>query len=128
MGIDEHGFLVGMIVVSIALIAAALWLAARAFVAAKGRLSAWFLVFPVGVYGAFLAPFWYVARQRGYAANGIEGPPQLFGTLFSFMNGMESALSICIYALLAWRLVRRDHRLRHPTTDGLVLAALRGAP
>jgi hypothetical protein len=62
------------------------------------RLSPWFLLLPVGSFALCISPWWWNARDQAMP---------LFGTLWCFANGMESAITILMFAVVAWLYVRR---------------------
>jgi hypothetical protein len=121
-GLGDRVYLLVTAFASILLVTAAVYVAARTLGASTGRVSLWLLTLPIGAYGFFIAPFWYVAMRRGFVGNSIEGPPQLYGSLFSFMNGMESPLALFVFAVLVERLSRAGPRSAF--VDGLTLALL----
>jgi hypothetical protein len=100
MGFTRFTLAPASVVVGLAFISAALVLLGRTM-GRGGRLSPWFLLLPVGVFPAIVSPWWWVFRD--------EMIP-LFGTLWCFANGMESALTILTYAVVAWLFVRRPVR------------------
>jgi hypothetical protein len=86
-------------VVCLLCISAALIFLGKAM-ARGGRLSPWFVLLPVGAYSFVISPAWWSSRARN------EHIP-LFCTLWSFANGLESALVILTYAVVVWLYVRR---------------------
>src|SRR4051812_4084867 len=92
------------ILLSLALVTAGIGLLGAAF-ADEGALTPWFALVPVGVYGLLLAPFW-IARLDVIGTS-MEGPFPVYGTLWSYANGMESgavlgAFGLCAYLHRAW--------------------------
>ena len=73
--------------------------------ASSGRLSPAFVGLPVGLYAVIVMPAWLLAS--GYV-NSHEGPLPLYGTLWSQVNGMESAFALFSFACLAYVLCRPD--------------------
>ncbi len=74
---------------SILAIVPAIMLYARTFILCFRRLSPFFLLLPLGLFGAltfFLHP--------------------VYGTLWSYADGMESGLVLLAYALILWQMVR----------------------
>jgi hypothetical protein len=63
-----------------------------------GRLSPFFLLLPVGAYSVGISSWWWSTPFAGLP---------LFGTLWNFANGLESALAVLLYAWVAWLFVRR---------------------
>ena len=120
-GASDGTYLILSILLSIAMVSGAVYVAARAFMVHSAHLSAWFLLWPIGIYGYLIAPLWFYASRSGYVVNSIEGPPQFYGSLPSFMNGMESPVALLAFAVAARLLVAKD---RSPTKEGLVLASL----
>ncbi len=123
-----HGraLLLAAILLSLGLVAAGVALLARAF-ADDGVLTPWFALVPVGVYGFLLAPFW-LARLAVLAdpATSMEGPFPVYGTLWSYVNGMESGAVLCAFGLCALlhRAWNRAPTLARAVHYGLALAAL----
>jgi hypothetical protein len=98
---------------SLILLASGLVLLGRAFTE-EGRLTPVFALLPVGVYGLLVAPFWFL-RLKALASEGMEGPYPVYGTLWSYANGMESGavlfcLGSCAYFQQAW--ARQPSRAR----------------
>ena len=114
------------IVLSLILVTAGIALLAAAF--AEGcSLSVWFALVPVGVYGFLLSPFW-IARLSVLSspATSMEGPFPVYGTLWSYVNGMESGAVLCAFGLCAFlhRAFNRGPTLARAVHYGLALAAL----
>ncbi len=112
LGLGKPAILVTVYLMCVLLIGGAVVLMARAHLAARGRLPALFLLMPVGVVGLAMA---------GY--DPAFGPR---GTLWGFVNGMESGLTLVGYGLLALLLVGRDPvgTFRRALGVGAVLAFL----
>ena len=83
---------------------AALWILGRAIALAMSELPCLYVAVPFGLYACSILPYWTTARDR--LEEGGEGPRPLYGTLYSFVNGMESSLAILAFASLAWAFVR----------------------
>jgi hypothetical protein len=66
---------------------------------------------PFGLYGLLVLPQWAADPTVIARAGGGEGPLPLYGTLYSFANGMESGLTIFAFAVLAWTFVRYAKRV-----------------
>ncbi len=114
------------IVLSLVLVAGGIALLAPAI--ADGRsLSPWFAIVPVGVYGFLLAPFW-IARLSVLSspATSMEGPFPVYGTLWSYVNGMESGAVLCAFGLCAFlhRAYNRRPTIPRAAQYGLAMAAL----
>lgn len=104
LGLREHAILVA-VVASLVLGALGVVLLARSF-SESGALSPFFALLPMGAYGLLLAPFW-LSRLRVLASESSEGPFPVYGTLWSYANGMESgvvlfAFGLCAFAHRAW--------------------------
>jgi hypothetical protein len=67
-----------------------------------------FVVLPVGIYSLVLSPLWWAwdSRMAARYAHG-EGAMPLNGTLWSYVNGMESALVILAYGAVSYWYVAR---------------------
>ncbi|HEX6274616.1 MAG TPA: hypothetical protein VFZ53_16345 [Polyangiaceae bacterium] len=123
LGMAEHTVL-ATVVLSLVFVAGGVALLGLAF-ANSGRLTPLFALLPVGVYGLLLAPFW-LARRSWLAEHSMEGPFPLYGTLFSYVNGMESgavllSFGLCAYTQRAWN---REPSALRALAFGLCLAAL----
>ena len=95
-------WLVSLLLVALACAAVA-WLAAR-----ECPRAAWLLpALPAGVYTAMA---WRAAGSQS--------------TLWMQANGMESALSLCLFAVVLALLVRGNNSLRAPAATGIALGAL----
>ena len=111
------------ILLSLALVTVGIGLLGATF-AEEGSLTPWFALVPVGIYGLLLAPFW-IARLDEIGTS-MEGPFPVYGTLWSYVNGMESGAVLCAFGLCAY-LRRAWHRaptLPRAAHYGLALAAL----
>jgi hypothetical protein len=83
LSLSQPVILTSVLVINVAFISAAIWLLGKCFIAATGHLPVVFLFLPVGVYGLLISPIY--AR---------------YNSLYSYANGMESALVILLYAVL----------------------------
>jgi hypothetical protein len=111
LSLDEPTILVLVALTNLLCIAAAIWLICRSYLLARGRLPASFLFLPVGVYGLLAAPLPTALGPRG--------------TLWGFVNGMESSFSLFIYGLFLLVLVRRDFaNARSALLLGVLLAGV----
>jgi hypothetical protein len=89
--------------------------------ARAGRLSPLFLLLPLGAWPLLISPAWWTSRARGSA---IDQTP-LFGTLWSFSNGLESALLLLTFAWVAWLYVKRPvDSVPRALVFGLALGAM----
>jgi hypothetical protein len=95
-----------LVLVSLACVAGALWLLGEAFRRTSGSVPTAFVVLPIGVYALLASYYWHVGPPN--ANGGLEGPLPVYGTLYSFVNGMESGLTLLAFALLAQTLLRRE--------------------
>lgn len=87
-----------LVVSGVAALSGALWLLGVTLLRAR-RLSLAFLGLPVGLYAVMAIPFWAVGL-RGIAAHGLRSwRMPVFGSLWSYANGMESSLVILCFAL-----------------------------
>lgn len=85
---------------SVCLVALAFALFGVVLVRARGRLPKAFVALAVGAHALVLLPAWCLCRLTDLESP-IEGSLPLFGTLWSFMNGMESGLALVTFAALA---------------------------
>ena len=82
---------------------AAVYLLGRAIWKARGRLSTAFLLIAVGPYAIFLSGFyWGLSPEQLARQNPLEGTMPVYGTLWSFANGMESSLALFFFSALAY--------------------------
>lgn len=90
-------------------IALSIWLLGVTLLAAR-RLNRAFLGVSVGLYAVLAIPFWFVGL-RTIVAHGLRGRLMpIFGSLWSYTNGMESAFVIASFALALYLAVaRRAH-------------------
>ncbi|HEX2875335.1 MAG TPA: hypothetical protein VHP33_28985 [Polyangiaceae bacterium] len=93
----------------VVVIALAIWYLGLTLMAAR-RLNRAFLGISVGIYAVLAIPFWVVGL-RAISAHGLRGwLMPIFGSLWSFANGMESAFVILCFALALYTAVaRRAH-------------------
>lgn len=92
--------IVGLLLLGAAMVAGALWLLARAFCSEEGALPVWWPLMPVGVVG-LIEGFWF---RWG------PGWQTRHGTLWTYINGMESAAVLLFYAAMAYAYVRWEPR------------------
>ena len=89
-----------------------------------GSLNPLFAALPVGAYALIISPAWLtLSPQMLREQNPGEGSEPLFGTLWSYVNGMESPLVLLAFALLFWAW-RADLPRRRPAVFGSCLALL----
>jgi hypothetical protein len=111
-----------VVLVCLALLVAALWLLGRALRRSDGALSGCFALLPLGVYGLIVLPWWI---RFGNQMSPQEGRLPLYGSLWSYVNGMESAALLMLYALIAWMWTsRREGILFGVALAGFALARL----
>lgn len=95
------------VLAGLVLVAVALVLLGRAITLARGRLTPWFAAVPLGAYAVLLVPLWL-----GYGAadalnrDPFEGHLPLYGTLWSYVNGMETPLVLACFGLVVLLAVR----------------------
>jgi len=77
---------------------ASVWLLGATLLRAR-RLSLAFLGLPVGVYAVMALPAWVVGMRALAAHHSWSWFMPVFGSLWSFANGMESALAILFFSL-----------------------------
>jgi hypothetical protein len=94
------------ILASLACTALAVWLLAESFQLAAGGVPAAFAIVPIGVYAVIASYYWHVGPPN--ANGGLEGALPVYGTLYSFVNGMESGIALLAFALLARTFLRRE--------------------
>jgi hypothetical protein len=92
--------------VSLLCVTGALWLLAEAFQLACGRVPTALVILPIGVYGLIASYYWRVGPPN--AEGGLEGPLPVYGTMYSFVNGMESGFTLLAFGLLARTFLRRE--------------------
>src|SRR5579859_1958542 len=102
-----------------ALLAASFWLFAKAMTR-DGKLSPLFPILPLGIFGLIMAPYYL----HQIPPNPVYTPP-LFGSLWTYLDGMETCITVFFYALAAWLYVRQPERTpRAAVWFGLSLALL----
>lgn len=124
--LGSHGVLWLVILVQLAMVAVTVALLAKVLIAGHGYLSRWFVLLPFGAYAVLFTPVWLWAgalEHRG--VNPLEGPMPLYGTLWSDVNGMETPLTVLLFAAVLWLVVRAPVRSRRiGTLLGVGLAML----
>jgi len=93
-----------IVLASLVCAAAAVWLLGDGFRRATGTVPAAFVTLPIGVYALLASYYWHVGPPE--ANGGLEGPLPVYGTLYSFVNGMESGLALLGFALLCATQIR----------------------
>lgn len=66
----------------------------------RGEVPTSFTLLPVGVYAFVLSPVWLFQQDVLGNVSPAEGPFPLYGTVWSYANGMESSLALLSFALL----------------------------
>jgi hypothetical protein len=98
--------LFALAVANLAFVVGAVWLLGQTLIRIQRSLTVLFLGLPFGLYALFVLPAWTVPLGKLGAIGGAEGPLPLYGTLYSFVNGMESGLALFAFALAARLLTR----------------------
>jgi hypothetical protein len=120
LGIGHHTVLVAVLA-SLVLVAGGLVALGCAF-AEAGALTPLFALLPVGIYGLLLAPFW-LARLKVLASESVEGPFPVYGTLWSYANGMESGAVLLCFGICAYFHQAYTRKPSRSRTLGFGLAA-----
>lgn len=125
-GHGSHFDLAWLLTFELVLLVASVWFIARAFRRPDGSLSGLMPLLVPGAFGLLVAPVWLSVPVETIAAqNSEEGPLPLYGSLWSFANGMESSVSVAALCLLLWLWVERPlEQRRDATRFGLALAML----
>jgi hypothetical protein len=93
-----------LVLSGVAALAAAIWLLGVTLFKAR-RLSLAFMGLPVGLYAVIVLPAWMIGL-RAITAHGLWAwRMPVFGSLWSYANGMESALVILCFALALYSAV-----------------------
>jgi hypothetical protein len=112
------------LVLSLLCVAAAVLVLGLALRRDDGSVNPLFAALPVGAYALIVSPAWLtLSPQMLRDQNPGEGSEPLFGTLWSYVNGMETPLVLLAFALLFWAW-RADLPRRRPGVFGLCLAFL----
>lgn len=107
--ISELTFCYLVILVGVFFTTLAVLLLGRTIRALRGALPVSFALLPIGLYALLLSPVWFLTQEVVGNVSPAEGPLPLYGTTWSYANGMESSLALFAYALLgsAWTRVSR---------------------
>ena len=124
LGQNDIVYLGAVFLLGTALVAAALLLLGVALARARGRVPAGFAWLPVGLYGLLLLPYWIWAVDVERSVQPSQGPFPLFGTAWSYVNGMESGLVLLAVAALA---LTHGAPARGPLAGGVALGAAASA-
>ena len=112
------------LVLSLLCISAAILVLGLALRRDDGSLNPLFAALPVGAYALIVSPAWLTLSPEALRdQNPLEGSEPLFGTLWSYVNGMETPLVLLAFALIFWAW-RADLPRRRPGVFGLSLALL----
>lgn len=116
-----------LVVICACLQGGALYLWARVFQRPDGSLTSWFLALPVGLYALLACGFTLrLTTEELRASNPWQGCEPVYGTAWSYMNGMESSMALLSFAAVAYGFctLRPSQNRRHALTLGALLAAL----
>jgi len=102
LGLGDTAYLGAVLLIGTALVAAALFLVGWAIARERGSVPVGFVWTPVGLYALLVLPYWIWAIDLRGRALPSQGPFPLFGTSWSYVNGMESGLVLLALAGLAW--------------------------
>jgi hypothetical protein len=121
--LPEWAILAATVLANALMIAVAIWLLGRAL---DGKLPSLFAILPVGFYALLVSPLWIFGERFGMRPTDIdEGWPPLYGTLWSYANGMESSVVIVGFALAVMLFARRDlDDRKNAAWFGLALAVM----
>ncbi len=110
LGTSESAYLALVVAIGAVLAAAAVLVLGRTILRERGAVPASFALAPVGLYAFLLAPAWtYVQAVKGNVSP-AEGPFPLYGTAWSWANGMESGLALLGWAVLGAAFARSGGR------------------
>lgn len=115
-----------VVLVSLGCVVAAVSLLGRAWIRSDRSLPVAFATIPIGIYPLLVLYQYRLSHSERIGDGGNEGPLILHGTLFSYINGMESPLVLLFFSLTAWLFVtyRERYDSRTGSIQGGVLAAL----
>lgn len=107
VGLLPHQLLHVVVIVGAVLIAGCVHLLGKTM-RRTGHLTVLFATIPVGAYALIASSMWWSLGRSGLQAQrGAEGVLPLYGTLWSFINGMESAPLLFFFALAGYWYVSR---------------------
>lgn len=101
-----------VILLSLGFVTAGVWYLGLALSRQSGRLTPMFMLLPVGAYGLVVSPMWLRCGKKLATQNTIEGSMPVYGTLWSYANGMESGPVIFFFGLAAYFFCRNDAESR----------------
>jgi hypothetical protein len=96
-GLGEIGLFLA-VVASVLAVGGAVWLLGLTLLRAR-RLHPGFVLLPVGVYPLLVLPLWIFGLGLIERAHKPQWRLPVFGTPWSYMNGMESGLALLLFAL-----------------------------
>lgn len=105
---QQHAALGSLILLSLCCATAALWQLSRAFAKTCGRVPTALALVPIGPYALMASYHWHMGPKD--AGGGVEGPLPVYGTLYSYVNGMESGLTLLAFAILVKTFVSHEGR------------------
>jgi hypothetical protein len=108
LGMSDVTMLYADVALCLALVAVALYLLARVFASARGSVPALFALVPAGLFAIVIAPLWKYASIYPTEVNPFEGHVPVWGSQWAYVNGMESAVLVLSWALLALVFVERS--------------------
>jgi hypothetical protein len=106
LGVGEPGLLRGTLLFGLLLLTAGIALLLRAMADRETGSSPMIVTLPVGAYAVILLPIWAGWLTDLSLRVPTEGTLPLYGTLWSHVNGMESALVIFMLGVTADRFIR----------------------
>lgn len=118
-GVSELGYLYTSLGLGTLVVAMSIALIGGGLVRSGRWLPPSFLLLPLGAYAFLLAPYWILAVDVHRLEHWSQGPFPLFGTLWSYVNGMESGIVLFSWAALA-------HAFISPTTKPILRASKLG--
>jgi hypothetical protein len=95
--------------------------------AVEKRLTPAFLMLPLGVYALLISAMWWSLTAEGLAGENLsEGPMPLYGSLWSYANGMESSIVILLFGLAVYLYCKKplSTSAPHAFVFGLVLSGI----
>ena len=106
LGLSESSYLVSNVLLSALLVAASVTVLGQVAMASGRTLWSAALLAPVGLYAVLILPAWLLMVDLRHLVLPTQGPFPLFGTAWSFVNGMESGFVLLFLALLGRALVK----------------------
>ncbi len=123
-GLGERVYLLASIAGGALLLGGAVWNLGAALEMRYGRVTGLLPFAAIGPYALFVVPLWHVALDVKGFVSPFEGPEPLYGTMWSYANGMESALSIFLFSVLVRRAAANATERLDALKDGALLAVL----